>query len=373
MASFENRIAGESRAWVADGLVTEEQAAAIRARYAGEAKAERRGRLVTALSLLGALAVGAGVILFFAANWSAIPKAARLVVLLAALSAALLGGDRLRATYPRVGEAVRFLGGLLFGGSIFLVGQMYNVSDDLGLGFLLWSAGAAAGTLVFRTAPWAALTAATFGTWLGFEVGDWNEGDALPFVIGLYGLGLYALATRLRALDVSGLVRGVGLAAGCIPAYALTFGHLSDDVADAGIPHRVVVIGGLTGLGALLAAGALALDRTRATARWEALGIAAAVALLLVGTRVPLSAIAFNGLVIALALGALAIGYENDEVWLVNVGVLLGGLELVTRFFDWFWHFLPRSAAFLAMGVFLLALAWLLERQRSKLVARIRS
>src|SRR2546425_1689425 len=46
------------------------------------------------------------------------------------------------------------------------------------------------------------------------------------------------------------------------------------------------------------------------------------------------------------SLGALAIGYENDEVWLVNVGVLLGGLELVTRFFDWFWHYLPRSAAF---------------------------
>jgi uncharacterized membrane protein len=58
-------------------------------------------------------------------------------------------------------------------------------------------------------------------------------------------------------------------------------------------------------------------------------------------------------------------------VWLVNLGIALVAAEIVARFFDVFWHFLPRSAAFVAMGALLLALAWGLERQRSKLVARM--
>ncbi len=371
--SFEDRIAAETLGWVADGLISDRQAEAIQLRYARGAGVARRGRLVTVLSLLGALAVGAGVILFIAANWDAIPRFARLLVLVGATVAALLGGDRLARRTPRVGEAVCFLGGLLCGASIFLVGQMYHLGDEVGLGFLLWSIGAAAGTAVFRSAPWATLAVATLGACLAFEVGNASDGAAVPFVLGLYGFAVYAAATRLRRVRELGLVRGAGYLLGTLPAFALTFAGLADEPSRAHLAHRVVLLGAAAGIAALVAAGLLALDAARSTARWEALGIAAATGTLLLGTQFALTPIAFNVIVILLAVGAVAVGYENDEVWLVNLGIAVAATELVVRFFDWFWHFLPRSAAFIATGLFLLLLAWAIERQRSRLIARMRA
>jgi uncharacterized membrane protein len=85
----------------------------------------------------------------------------------------------------------------------------------------------------------------------------------------------------------------------------------------------------------------------------------------------PLTPVTFNVLLIALALGAIWIGYENDEVWLVNTGIAVVALEMIARFVDVFWHLLPRSAAFIVAGTLVLATAWGLERQRSRLVAHM--
>jgi uncharacterized membrane protein len=235
MASFAQRIAAETRAWVRDGLISDEQGEAIRARYARGAGAERRGRLITVLATVGAVAIGIGVILFFAANWNGIPKLGRLVLLLAAIAAALVGGEALRSRYPRVGEAVTFLGGLLFGASIFLVEQMYNLSDSGGTGFLLWAAGAAAGTAVFRTPRWTALALAVFGAWLAFLVADVDYGEVVPFVLGLYGLAIYAAGTRLRRSDLFGLPRGLGFVLATLPAFTAVGG------AGAGARRRLAV------------------------------------------------------------------------------------------------------------------------------------
>jgi uncharacterized membrane protein len=372
MERFAERIAAETRHWVRDGLISDEQAEAIRARYTEGAASERRGRLITVLATIGAVAIGIGVILFFAANWDGIPKPGRLVVLLVGLVATLYGGEALRARYPRVGEAVTFIGGLLFGAAIFLVGQMYNLEDHAGAGFLLWAAGAAAGTAVFRTPRWAALTVGTFGTWLAYVVVDVDYGELVPFVLGLYGLAIYALGTRLRETELLGLPRAVGFALAAIPVFVLTFGHVADEAADHDhLAGRVVAACVGTAVAAVVAAIALALDRTRRTAIFEGGAIAVAAAAILLATRVPLTPVAFNLLLIALALGAIWVGYENDEVWLVNMGVAAVAAELIGRFFDTFWHLLPRSAAFLSAGILVLGIAWLLERQRSRLVARM--
>jgi uncharacterized membrane protein len=262
MATFAEQIGVELRSWVRDGLVSEQQADAIRARYARDAGSERRSRLITVLATIGVAAVGIGVILFFAANWDGIPKLARLVLLLAAIGAAFGGGERLSRRYARVGEAVTFLGGLLYGAAIFLVGQMYSLDDHRGTGFLLWAAGAVAGTVVLRTPRWAALAFATFGAWLAYVVGDVDYGETIPFVLGLYGLAVYATATRLRRSDLFALPRGVGFALATIPAFALTFGDLSEGTAHhSGVPARVLAACIACGVAAIVAGGALALDR----------------------------------------------------------------------------------------------------------------
>ena len=75
--SFSGQLSRESEAWVAEGIVSAEQAAAIRSRYA-DVREERRGSATTALAVIGAIAVGFGVIGFIAANWEGMSHAARL-------------------------------------------------------------------------------------------------------------------------------------------------------------------------------------------------------------------------------------------------------------------------------------------------------
>jgi uncharacterized membrane protein len=83
--SFAGQLSRESEAWVAEGIVSAEQAAAIRGRYA-DARDERRGSATTALAVIGAIAVGLGVIGFIAANWEGMSHAVRLVLLTVAVA-----------------------------------------------------------------------------------------------------------------------------------------------------------------------------------------------------------------------------------------------------------------------------------------------
>src|SRR5688500_14766401 len=66
-------------AWVEAGLISEEQADAIRGHEESAAHRERRGFAIQTLAYVGAIVAGLGVILFFAANWDAIPRPTRVL------------------------------------------------------------------------------------------------------------------------------------------------------------------------------------------------------------------------------------------------------------------------------------------------------
>ena len=213
--SFAGHLSRETEAWVAEGLVSAEQAEAIRRRYAG-AREERRSSATTALAVIGAVAVGLGVIGFVAANWDGMSHGVRLVLLTAAVAGSYAAAYHLRertGSRPRVGEALYLLGVLLFGASLFLVGQMYNVQAHDPLALLLWSGGATATALVVRSRAIAATAVLIFTAWIGFEFGlalDDAGGDAFaafPVVAVFYGGALYGLATAAQAADPRALVR----------------------------------------------------------------------------------------------------------------------------------------------------------------------
>src|SRR5206468_6221149 len=109
------------------------------------------------------------------------------------------------------------------------------------------------------------------------------------------------------------------------------------------------------------------LDRRRPTAVWEAGGCCAVVSLYGVATATDVGPLVPNVFLVALALGALAVGYTAGEAWLVNLGLVALVVEAAIRFFDFFARIMPRSVAFLVGGVVVLALAWALERNRGRL------
>lgn len=391
--SFAGQLGRESEAWVADGIVSAAQAEAIRARYA-DVRDERRSRATTALSVIGAIAVGFGVIGFIAANWDGLSHGVRLALLTVAIAGSYAAAFHLRertGRSPRVGEALYLLGVLVFGASLFLVGQMYNVEAHDPLALLLWAGGATATALVVRSRAIAAAAVLVFTSWVGFEFGlalDDAGGDswaAFPVVATLYGGALYGLATaaqhRLREhwLAGSGFLeagRGVGLPVGAAGLFIFTFSDAADELGSAGDELSGFLLAGLVLLAALAlaGAGALALSR-RPSGRYEGGMLAAVVAIILVAVLLGGSgdayAVLFNVLFAAVALGVIYAGFLSDEPWLVNLGVVFVAVDLVARYFDVFWSALPRSVGLIGAGLVVLGIAYVLERQRKRLLERM--
>ena len=392
--SFAQQLSRESEAWVAEGIVSAEQAAAIRSRYADTQEEARRGSATTALAVIGAIAVGFGVIGFIAANWEEMSHAARLVLLTLAVAGSYAAGFHLRdrtGSWPRLGEALYLLGVLLFGASLFLVGQMYNVQAHDPLALLLWAGGATATALVVRSRVIAATAVLIFTSWVGFEFGlalDDAGGDtfaAFPVVAVFYGGALYGLATaaqeRIRehwfassGFPESG--RGVGLPVAAAGLFVFTFAGAADELGQASDGLDGGMLAGFVLLAAIAfaGAGALALSR-RPSGRYEAGALFAVLVTMLVamlaGGDGDVYALLFNILFAAIALGVIYAGYLSDEAWLVNLGVALVAIDLVARYFDVFWSALPRSVGMIGAGLLVLGIAYVLERQRKRLLGRM--
>ena len=123
----------EGPAWVAEGLISEEQREKLLARYPSE------GQALGLLPVLGSVLVGLSGLSLVAANWQALPEALRLALLLGSLVGAYAAGAYfLRRGNPNLGHGFMGLGLLLFGASIILVSQLYQLVGYDASGLLAW-------------------------------------------------------------------------------------------------------------------------------------------------------------------------------------------------------------------------------------------
>jgi uncharacterized membrane protein len=381
----------ELDAWTAEGLVSPEQAAALRSRYAREAPVEARGRIVRVVSAVGAVVAGLGVVLFVGANWDGMPRPTRVLLLLALVAAASGAGyvlRELRGTHPHLGEALYLLGGLAFAAEIFLVGQMYHVDAHWPLAFLAIALLTGAVAAVVRAQALAAFSLVALGVWPLTELSELG-GDAglyAPVAAVLYGCALYGLGTGDRGLLVrAGFrapMRALGLPLLLVGTFVFTFEPVHEEVGDVTVGGGALLALVVLAVAAGCGAAALALlPEGRRTAPWEAAGLLATTFVVVLAVLAPagsqegdpvLYPILFNLLLATLALGAIVVGSIEDEPALVAVGLVAVGVDVLARYVDVFWDFLPRSLGFVGAGLLLLGLAWLLERQRSRLVGSVR-
>ncbi|TKR25264.1 DUF2157 domain-containing protein [Natronomonas salsuginis] len=126
--------------WVRDGIITEEQAEAILARY-DDGDDAGRSRTVLALSVVGSALVLVGVTLFLATNWDDLPMAGQIAVLLAGPGLAYAAGaTAYRRSVPRAGLALTLLGAALAGPSLFLLADLAAVTIDSVWILFAWTA-----------------------------------------------------------------------------------------------------------------------------------------------------------------------------------------------------------------------------------------
>lgn len=202
-------LAAEIDRWIADGVITSEQGAALRARYpvAPEPQGASLSWGLIVFFALGAVVVGLGVVLLFAYNWALIPKAGKLAIVFGAILAAHGTGVffRLKDDWrSMMGEGLLVLGTMLFGAGIWLIAQIYHIDEHFPTGFLVWGLGALALAWAVPSIAQAIVATILLTIWGAVEVVEFGQAVDWATLLLIGGLG--TLVWRLRSAVLTAVV-----------------------------------------------------------------------------------------------------------------------------------------------------------------------
>ncbi|MBM5817114.1 MAG: DUF2157 domain-containing protein [Cyanobacteria bacterium K_Offshore_surface_m2_239] len=371
------------RRWRDAGLIDADTAAAITAFEAGQADGVGAGpgwalRVVLAV---GAVSLGAGVLLFVSAHWEAIAPAGRFALVLA-LVAGLHGlGVRVGMRgLPALATALHGVGTVAFGAGVHLTGQIFHLAAHWPLGLLLWSLGAAAGWALLRQWPQLVVLALVAPAWLAAEWFSLSAAES-----GSSGTGETVLAAGglLLALAYLGAARGAvsspprrvllwlgGLALGpaslawllsTLPRNGIPLP--SESSATAGASPTLAVLGWTVATGGPLLLGWW----LRGPGVWP-LGVALGWMVAgLAGPVQQVTALRFTWWALGGVLLALW-GAREERPERINLGFVAVGLTMMGYYVSEVFDKLGRSASLIGLGVVLLLGGWLLERLRRRLL-----
>jgi len=193
--SFNNDLHREMKQWLMEGLISPETEAILRQRYPVAKKS-----MTQTLAVLGSILLGIGVILFFAANWDAMPRTLKVAVVVLSFTLSYVAGYYLRyikGTYPKVGYALICLGSILYGSSIWLIAQIFHLPAEAGTGFFLWYLGVIPIAYLFNSSLNLTLALVNLVAW--FLTGHYPLG--WPYLVFPLLLGSTILPLAIRKKD----------------------------------------------------------------------------------------------------------------------------------------------------------------------------
>ncbi|OWP65104.1 hypothetical protein CDA63_01745 [Hymenobacter amundsenii] len=387
--------------WVQQGVITEAQRAQLLALYPIDAAA------IGLLPLLGSLLVGLSALSVVAANWQGLPELVRLGLLLGSLVAAYAGGEYFRRRgNGSLGMGLIALGLILFGASIVLTSQLYQlIGYDL-TGLLAWAVAGMGLTWLYRSSLLFLLTAVISGIVQGYNTGQLGAFSYLTAIGTAIGLGYY----WWRRPDA--LLGGV-LAGGLLWQAGLLINHLHVKITWFFIPAMLVYALGdwqddrpagralqgpplaaafLFTLGlALFGESDFYANQLRAPLVPYLVALAAVLAASLVGKQrrgrlgsatdwllllpgfyftggLPL-AIATLVVLYAYSGSVLVRAHQEQNPDRVTLGTVLFVLTTAVAYFKLTWGFLDKSLFFLLGGLLLLGLSWWLRRRAAHTLA----
>ena len=399
---FVHRLRDELRLWEADGVITAEQAEAIRGRYESdvpEAGGSAIGnRVVSIIAIMGAVLVGLGIIAFIAGNWSDIPKMVKLALMVVGTPVLYAIGyfTSYRFGYPRIGLAVLLLGAIAFGASIHLVAQTYHVPVNHPNLVPFWFVGVIPLAYITRSRAMMGLSIILFLAAAGFRSQEWlldlDEAELSLVIPAALVLGIFLFsAGRLHSrfsytLPFARLLDMAGLLVVASAIYFLSFDFLWDELdrneisfASLSLEYWLVVAAGGIASAAFVAASAWRTWRESLEQIWWEAGAVTAMGVVAALMWVGLSAGSawlwwvFNLIMLAGVLSMIAAGYRWNRAWLINLAVPIFAVTLFTRYFEFGFSLLGQSVAFIVAGIILLAGGFGLEFMRRRLVARMRA
>lgn len=380
--------------WLAEGLITEQQAQKMLADVVAHRKERSSDKLIVVVSTIGAILLGVGAVLFVASNWQVLTNLAKVFIMAGSTFGVAYVGYVFayeRQNLPKVGAALLFLGTLLFGATIFLIAQIYHIQANSHLLVLIWLAGVLPLVYVLQSVPIAGLSALLLFIWIGLFVfrnitltpSDWM---ALPVLYLLSGLlffeagGLHYVSERLRT--VARTYRLASLKVVMVSLFLLTFrlfsGHYESWTPRQGAAFSLQMSTGIVVLAVaalLLAASNLFFNPSKSDT-WKLEGgvslglIALSLLFFFFPSTTNIYVVIFN-LVLAGCIGVfIAIGYQREDIRLVNIGMSYLALLVVVRYCDFFWGLLSRSVFFMVGGAILVLGGIAMEQKRRQLKAQ---
>jgi uncharacterized membrane protein len=362
MSWYRYKLERDLARWQAAGWVTPGGAGAIRNELAA-----RKSLLSAApvLAILGAVLFGFAAMSFVAAHWTGMSKLARLALLLGALWACYGGAALALQRQRQIFAEAAVLGGIaVFGASIMLIAQMYNMDGNPADALLLWALGALLAAILVGSTTAVAATFVLLAAWCLWERSTsasalsifllpwaaavlttaqlrWRPGlnlAALSLCLWLVPLGYFVLGQHAHWLVV---VLGIALAgAAAVWAQAI----------DRALEGYFPVSAALFGYGLAIAYAGLFILQFLDDGRW------------LIGTADSTPAarlLVLALLTLALLIGAMLWALKVDNrgaLWLAYAGFTL---EIFALYLRTLGSFLNTSLFFLVAALIVSALAWL--------------
>ncbi len=377
------------------GLITAEQRSRIVEHFSIK---EEGSRFLGIISIIGAVLVGAGIILLISANWASISHGIKIACGLALMLGAHAAGWWLRdvkKTHTKTGEALHLVGSALFLANIALIGQIYNLSSRPSNAVLLWLAGIVALPWILRSKAHHIMVLFAFFTWFAIDI---NQTDSLIYcgedqyqmllygVLGMIYLGFGYCLRGTRFGEFAKSTEKLGLLAFQIFGYALTLDIWGTSKgATPGVDHWLFTIMALAAL-LLVILGLAKRSDLPAQMRWV-WGLALTAGLALFAGRLymapqmnwgtdwhssPFSWIALF-VFFVLSLIQIQVGLKERSSYLVNLGVGFVALHIITTYIQLIGSMARTCTLFVISGVLLIALGVFLEKQRRALMRQIKT
>lgn len=407
---FYSRLKDELDGWQKDGVIESSQAEAIMRRYGIEKKGYKPGNVITALSTLAAILVGVGVILFFASNWEKMPDIVKVALLFMATFGTYYAGFVMRfekKTYPTAGHALLFLGSILVGATIFLIGQIFNINADTHWLVLLWFIAISPMGYFFDSRPTVGLNILVFTFWIGsfISVGGYRSMYNPLLLYMLFGIALYSTGQIHELTEKWSRFRMVYKGFG-IFFILVSYFYFSiwPSTYHYGFPAKLEATTQLLmGMFAVIAvasilANLLEKEKLKST-RYEFYVLLAAFAgwiFLFIINSYPylfyrevqgyygsnyyqlssnvstLLFVIFNLLHLGLSIGTISIGYYKNETGFVNIGILFFALGVMQVYINHLQGMLPTGLGLIIGGIVLFFIATYLEKKRRALLTAMR-
>lgn len=329
--------------------------------------------------IFGGLMLGAGVLLFVAAQWDALSPAARFLLVLTLSGAFHIAAGAFATRFKSLATVLHALGTLALGAGIFLAAQIFNLEEHWPGGLLLWTLGAALGYALLRDEPQFAIVAMLTPAWL---VSEWmvaatsNRTSVESGRVAALGLFLTAL-TYFTAPEGARIDRrrwvllwigGLALLPLCAVLVAVSQGMTSRaGVVENGlsVPLRIL---GWTGAMGIPGLAALAIRRRNA---WPIGAAAVWVVLLFAASRI--SNLLQYPCWALFAIGLVSWGVREGRSERINVGAAIFAATVLAFYFSEVMDKLGRSASLIGFGLLFIAGGIWLERLRRRLVVQSRS